>query len=117
MQYLTGTALERVLLGIKYAFAGEEVPPRQQRVVQQGGTEAGSLEQVHGAGEESKGGLFEINDIEIIDLLPWKSCLMKTTWWISGPFPPSQCKGHQSPGGGEGEEQGADGGDLMFNWQ
>ena len=41
-------------------LAGEEVPPRQQGVVQQGGAEAGSLEQVHGAGEESKGGLLEI---------------------------------------------------------
>ena len=40
-------------------LAGEEVPPWQQGVVQQGGAEAGSLEQVHGAGEESKGGLKE----------------------------------------------------------
>ena len=44
---------------MKYVLAGEKVPPRQQGVVQQGGAEAGSLEQVHGAGEESKGGLIE----------------------------------------------------------
>ena len=57
------------MLGIKYAFAGEEVPPRQQEVVQQGGAEAGSLEQVHGVGEESKGGLMEIYDIKSLFLL------------------------------------------------
>ena len=59
MQYLTGTALERVLLGIKYAFAGEEVPPRQQGAVQQSCAEAGGVEQVYGVGEESQGGLME----------------------------------------------------------
>ena len=33
---------------------------------------------------------------------------------LSGPLPPPQRKGHEFIGGGEGEEQGADGGDLMI---
>ena len=48
------------------SFVGEEIPARQQGAVQQGGPEAGSLEQVHGAGEEGKGGLIEMADIIII---------------------------------------------------
>ena len=51
--------LTKALLDTRYNFLGEEIPARQQGAVQQGGAEAGSLEQVHGAGEESKGGLKE----------------------------------------------------------
>ena len=46
----------------KNSFVGEEVSPRQQGTVQQGGAEAGGLEQVHGAGEESKGGFGLISE-------------------------------------------------------
>ena len=53
---------------MKYVLTGEKVPPRQQGVVQQGGAEAGSLEQVHGAGEESKGGLIDTWNIESSEL-------------------------------------------------
>ena len=48
------------------SFVGEEIPARQQGVVQQGGAEAGSLEQVHGAGEKGKGRLIEMANIIII---------------------------------------------------
>ena len=48
------------------SLVGEEIPARQQGAVQQGGAEAGSLEQVHGAGEEGKGRLTEMANIIII---------------------------------------------------
>ena len=48
------------------SLVGEEIPARQQGAVQQGGAEAGSLEQVHGAGEEGKGELSEIYHYYIV---------------------------------------------------